>query len=70
MKLGDDFWKNEEKLTTSENIDLEAPFTEEEIKAAVRINPPSNEERAGVGWRTPVVEEDAGDSWSPPGAEE
>ena len=35
VKLRDDFLKSEEKVTSSENAALEAPFAEEEIKAAV-----------------------------------
>lgn len=33
--LGEDFWREEDKVSTAENTLLEAPFTEEEIKEAI-----------------------------------
>ena len=35
VRLGDNFWEEEDKITPSENELLEAPFSEEEIKTAV-----------------------------------
>lgn len=35
VRLDEDFWEKEEKLTNSENEFLEAPFSEDEVKEAV-----------------------------------
>jgi hypothetical protein len=35
VRLGDDFWEEEDLVTHEENILLDAPFNEEEIKKAV-----------------------------------
>lgn len=35
VRLGDNFWEEEDKITPSENELLEAPFSEEEIKTTV-----------------------------------
>ena len=35
VHLGENFWEEEDKVTTSENELLEASFTEDEIKAAI-----------------------------------
>ena len=35
VKLDDDFWNEEDKITVSENELLEAPFSEEEIRSVV-----------------------------------
>ena len=35
VSLGDNFWAEEEKVTLEENLMLQCPFSEEEIKEAV-----------------------------------